>query len=1291
MRGSNAATWVVLAAWARLLYSGRTCAQLNCGTGEPFNICEQGPYYHKRVKYDSWLSDNTPMITEYCYDYPSGEFDGSWTTDFPSQFINHRALCNTPPALFGSSLDPYEFDEARYLYRPNKNSHREEWTGAHPANPDNYPMNGGVFFSSPVDDYDWGIGGDMRDTENNAAGSGSVYYGRTSTVFYEIPDDDPAYEAPYITNIWLFWRPWAKCREKAYGRQNMFMNDIKSYQNDTIVAFEAVTSTDVNTFLVTEVFGKVRIIFNGEDYCYTGENDACKADPTLSCCQQDMNERPWWCQAANCTSDDIIYDPYPHLKTPQRQPVISVNFGADDQGGAIPPVTEPMIERDANGNRAFWGCNWTTREARDEGTDHDSAFMAFPGNANYCSDFPACTDKGCPTYGTCTEAWDSAAGAKKQTVVSRFFDRVVSNNGGWTLAHYMALAYLDRIGWNHTDVWDAWQQAENITDPSYVRPDTPQKYFAVNVEAYLTDASVVDTLSMTVLGAGSTALNGSMYPHDRATLLSVDSVGHNLIQRLLTLTTNQLGLLQGAVDASRQTRCNVTCDQGRISSNKFSCDCNTGYTGGGEYTGGPAYPECTWGADALGVDFATGSPLCVSNSTTSGSCTVAGAPSVSNGVLDPCCNGVVSSGYSCFVVCDAGFEVTGTLPSCLDGTFDPGSVSCTDVDECHLDMELEISPYVHLELSGSPSVAFTAGDLVEQGPSTNGTVLVSSSTKLVYVAMTGGSLDTQQPIAIRGTNFTNFTINSQRYFYNVPGGITSAPSTVTIRNMNVAQGDLINVTTNYKNTSRMEVYLSANINGSCSQAYVRSVETNVTTVTNVTDQTTSVTSSTTSFSTSTTEVYDYIYSANNVLPAPTPTVDGPVTSTISSNNTYSVTTTTVTSYTPISGVAHALPFTYRPGADEAGKTMYVSAERYDSYVLGTETIEETACGGLAMVQVTVGSSVCSSSDETCRNFPGGFTCSFVGKYDDVPLAAEATREPAKYDPIVFIDQGRKVTLQARGDHGDPYVVPSTTTSGGQIEAMWVEDDNGHVIIDKRFESGDIAQTVMRDCGLGSTINYVTPYLYSSDPSIGKRKGLRYNVEWEATVSRYDDMTYTGGSGPYSKNAASKPAVYRDTYLTVPDRTPYYEGDWTDVPEMATVLVRGCVGCGGVGCENVDMSGRCEDPSGKCVEVSTASCKGSRETLHPMTADNYIEAIWVRDQSERVVALKQFSPGSTQPEMEFDIAGVTPFPASLTPYSYGNAGGLWRGFTEEDPALSPGPMLSAAAAIVISIAGMVWWL
>ena len=64
-------------------------------------------------------------------------------------------------------------------------------------------------------------------------------------------------------------------------------------------------------------------------------------------------------------------------------------------------------------------------------------------------------------------------------------------------------------------------------------------------------------------------------------------------------------------------------------------------------------------------------------------CTVTGLSAPSNGALDAACadGAALESGSSCTLVCDAGYTVTGVQPSCVGSSFDAGSVSCAE-NEC---------------------------------------------------------------------------------------------------------------------------------------------------------------------------------------------------------------------------------------------------------------------------------------------------------------------------------------------------------------------------------------------------------------------------------------------------------------------------------------------------------------------------------------------------------------------------------------------------------------------------------
>ena len=67
-------------------------------------------------------------------------------------------------------------------------------------------------------------------------------------------------------------------------------------------------------------------------------------------------------------------------------------------------------------------------------------------------------------------------------------------------------------------------------------------------------------------------------------------------------------------------------------------------------------------------------------------CIVSGLAAPENGALDAACadGATLADGTSCVLTCNSGWEIaTGlTQPSCSAGTFSPGDIACTDVDEC---------------------------------------------------------------------------------------------------------------------------------------------------------------------------------------------------------------------------------------------------------------------------------------------------------------------------------------------------------------------------------------------------------------------------------------------------------------------------------------------------------------------------------------------------------------------------------------------------------------------------------
>eukprot|EP00941_MAST-03F_sp_MAST-3F-sp1_P000042 g42.t1 len=123
-----------------------------------------------------------------------------------------------------------------------------------------------------------------------------------------------------------------------------------------------------------------------------------------------------------------------------------------------------------------------------------------------------------------------------------------------------------------------------------------------------------------------------------------------------------------------------SCSNGSILKHAESCEltCMDGYHVSGEQ------PKCTTGV------FDAGTITCVPNS-----CTVKGMKSIENGneIPDECTNGsVIKHGEKCSLTCKKGYHVSGMMPSCSAGTFDPGWITC-DPNDCTVPLDFKVSVY----------------------------------------------------------------------------------------------------------------------------------------------------------------------------------------------------------------------------------------------------------------------------------------------------------------------------------------------------------------------------------------------------------------------------------------------------------------------------------------------------------------------------------------------------------------------------------------------------------------------
>eukprot|EP01065_Artemidia_motanka_P003855 TRINITY_DN1184_c0_g1_i1.p1 TRINITY_DN1184_c0_g1~~TRINITY_DN1184_c0_g1_i1.p1 ORF type:complete len:3003 (+),score=803.35 TRINITY_DN1184_c0_g1_i1:42-9011(+) len=80
--------------------------------------------------------------------------------------------------------------------------------------------------------------------------------------------------------------------------------------------------------------------------------------------------------------------------------------------------------------------------------------------------------------------------------------------------------------------------------------------------------------------------------------------------------------------------------------------------------------------------------------------------------------------------------------------------------------------------------------------------------------------------------------------------------------------------------------------------------------------------------------------------------------------------------------------------------------------------------------------------------------------------------------------------------------------------------------------------------------------------------------------------------------------------------------------------------------------------------------GPPDTRHPFARDHYIEGIFVVDQTGAVVAAARFGPSGVRPVLRFQVPAGT---VALTPYSYCNLHGYFRGRTAHPVATTGSPV------------------
>ena len=232
--------------------------------------------------------------------------------------------------------------------------------------------------------------------------------------------------------------------------------------------------------------------------------------------------------------------------------------------------------------------------------------------------------------------------------------------------------------------------------------------------------------------------------------------------------------------------------------------------------------------------------------------------------------------------------------------------------------------------------------------------------------------------------------------------------------------------------------------------------------------------------------------------------------------------------------------------------------------------------------------------------------STAGSYNEFDDAGPAL----KHQPFATFTQKGEFVIGVRGGEGSKRKLHPMDYDGHHISFVYAKDQDDNIIckyeFNREFDEGPVHRCQGQ---IPASAKQITPYQYCT--SHGLWQGPTYNVHFEQGAAAFKLRGMAGEK-------------YHDESMVVVGRPVKHE------PAVTT--------------DTTDTTGP------RRYQISVRGAEGSLASLHPMVGEtHHIEAVWAKDQHERVVIFEKLGATATAALSEpRPIPGGT---LTLVPYEY----------------------------------------